>query len=141
MKIDKFRSLFPKSEMPPKTSRSKPRHIEAQLQETCVRWFHYQYPQLGNRLFHIPNGGSRNVIEAANLKRQGVLAGVADLCLLMKSAKHGALFIEMKTADGRLSERQKAWRDDITKDDEYKYVVCRSLADFIHEVEQYLIYG
>lgn len=38
-------------------------------------------------LFHIPNGGSRNRLEAINLKRQGVKAGVPDLFLPV--SRHG----------------------------------------------------
>ena len=43
---------------------------EAKLQTNCFRWFDYQYPELKMLLFAVPNGGSRNVIEAANLKAQ-----------------------------------------------------------------------
>ena len=48
-----------------------------------------------------------------------------------------ALLIEMKTPKGVLSQLQRIWRDHITKDG-YKHVVCRSVQDFINEVENYL---
>lgn len=67
------------------------------------------YPEL-ELLYHIPNGGSRNQIEAAKLKRLGVRAGVPDLCLPVARGKYHGLYIEMKRQEGgRLSEHQKQW--------------------------------
>ena len=43
--------------------------------------------------FAIPNGGSRNAIEAKNLKREGIRAGVSDIQIILKNK---VLFIEMK---------------------------------------------
>ena len=53
----------------------------------------------------IPNGGQRDAREAANLKTQGVLAGMPDLIVMFPD---GFLaFIEMKAPDdGRLSLAQ-----------------------------------
>lgn len=43
------------------------------------------FPKLPDKLlFAIPNGGSRNIREGANLKRQGVTRGVADVILLIQ---------------------------------------------------------
>ncbi len=53
--------------------------------------------------FAVPNGGKRNAREAANLKRQGVIPGVADIILLHNS-KFFAL--ELKSANGRPTEHQ-----------------------------------
>ncbi len=78
---------------------------EAQLQSECVRWFRLQYPNL--LLFAIPNGGSRNVIEAANLKKQGVMAGIPDLFLAFPRAAAHGLFIEMKFGKNKLTPNQK----------------------------------
>lgn len=55
--------------------------------------------------FHVPNGGSRNVIEAAKLKRMGVRAGVADIVLLIDGKSY---FLELKARKGRVSPDQKA---------------------------------
>ncbi len=52
---------------------------QIKLMEWC-KWQEHKYPEL-QLLYHIPNGGSRNAIEAKNLKRQGVKPGVPDLCL------------------------------------------------------------
>lgn len=55
-------------------------------------------------IFHIPNGGARDAREAANLKVQGVLAGVPDLCLVLPCGE--TTWIEMKAKDGKVSKLQ-----------------------------------
>ena len=111
---------------------------EHQIQCSCVRWFAYQHPELHGRLFAVPNGGRRDATTAAKLKAEGVVAGVADLILLKSNRDYGALLIEMKTQKGTQSNSQKKWQLSLCSEDEYKYVVCRSLDDFIREVSDYL---
>lgn len=75
------------------------------------------HPICKDYLFHIPNGGSRNKIEANNLKLEGVRSGVSDYFLaypreVMGQAFRrncGGLWIELKTAAGRLSKPQIEW--------------------------------
>lgn len=68
-----------------------------------------EYPEL-RLMFAIPNGGSRHPAEAANLKKQGVKAGVPDICLPVARNGYHALYIEMKRYDGKLSREQTDWR-------------------------------
>jgi hypothetical protein len=119
------------------------RDLEHRLQCSCVRWFNLQHPQLRGRLFAVPNGGSRSKSEAARLKAEGVVAGVADLILLKPNRHSHALLIEMKTGDSgsRQSARQREWQDCVTSGGEYQYTVCRSLEDFMRTVNEYLGYG
>lgn len=67
---------------------------EKQEQKMLVAWFKMQYPAL--ILFAIPNGGSRNVLEAKSLNLEGVKAGVPDLFLAKPSNGLPGLFIELK---------------------------------------------
>lgn len=110
---------------------------EANLQSSCVSWFDLQYPKLSPLLFAVPNGGSRNKLEAVNLKRQGVKAGVADLILLFPRGGHGALLIEMKYGKGRQRDTQKSWQR-TAEAAGYRYVICRTLDEFMCEVKKYL---
>lgn len=55
-------------------------------------------------IFAVPNGGSRDAREAANLKTQGVLAGVPDLGIILPCGE--ICWIEMKASDGRVSGSQ-----------------------------------
>ena len=50
--------------------------------------------------FAVPNGGSRRTVEAAALKRQGVVPGVPDLILPGPDARWRCLALEMKRAQG-----------------------------------------
>lgn len=118
--------------------RKHPHDEEHRLQVACVRWFKYQYPNIAHALFAVPNGGRRDVTTGAKLKAEGALAGVSDLILLKSNDKYGALLIEMKTQKGKQSQYQKQWEIDITKHNEYKYIVCRSFEEFQKEVNEYL---
>lgn len=55
-------------------------------------------------VFAVPNGGSRDAREAANLKTQGVLAGVPDLGIVLPCGE--ICWVEMKATDGRVSGTQ-----------------------------------
>lgn len=132
MKFDEFRELDDKQ-----VKRRKPNDEEHRIQCECVRSFRYKYPKLRHNLFAVPNGSRRDKITGAKLKAEGVLAGVADLILLKSNGKYGALLIEMKTPTGRQQESQKEWERLISQDG-YKYVICRSVSEFINEVEEYL---
>lgn len=112
-------------------------HAESQLQKSCVMWFRLQYPRLRYLLFAVPNGGARSAVTGAILKAEGVLAGVADLLLLVPSREYHGLCIEMKTAKGRQSTTQKQWERAVTLHG-YKYIVCRSFTDFVKEINEYL---
>lgn len=112
-----------------KHNRKKPRQPERNLQEACVRWFRLAYPKLF--IFAVPNGGSRNQIEAHNMRLSGVVAGVSDLVVIGNGK---VLFVEMKIAKGRQSERQKEFQE-IVESLNHKYVVCRSFEDFKKEID------
>lgn len=125
------------------------RQEEHNIQVACVRWFNLQYPQYRGLLFACPNGGNRNLVTAAKLKAEGVTPGVADLLLLVpgfgiSELKDGylakechALCIEMKTAKGRQSPEQKEWQKKVEAAG-YRYVIVRSVEQFIKEINDYL---
>lgn len=118
-------------------SRKTPSDEEHRIQCACIKWYRLQYPKMWHNLFSVPNGGRRDIVTGAKLKAEGALAGVADLILLKSNRFYGALLIEMKTAKGRQSDLQKEWENRITQDG-YKYVVCRSLDDFIKAITEYI---
>ena len=54
-----------------------------------------KFPELA-LMFHVPNGGARDKITGARLKRMGVLPGIPDIFLpIARSGFHG-LWIELK---------------------------------------------
>lgn len=88
-------------------------------------------------LFAIPNGGARDSRTGAMLKAEGVKAGVPDICLPVARCGFHALYIELKTATGRVSEVQAEWHDALAKHGN-KAVVCRSIDEAIKTLENYL---
>jgi hypothetical protein len=114
------------------------RQLEADIQAEFFRVFPLKFPDIPQRLlFAVPNGGSRHTFEAANLKRQGVKAGVADVILLLPTEWHPFLCIEFKTQAGRQTEEQK----DFQRQAELvvgKYVVARSVHEALEIVEAYI---
>lgn len=121
------------------TTRKKSRHIESQIQQSCVKWFRLQFPEIGLLLFAVPNGGARNKREAGILKGEGVTAGVADMILLKPSGGFASLCIEFKTEEKGSTQRetQKQWQK-AAEAAGNKYVICRSFDDFRKEVISYL---
>ena len=107
------------------------KHQESTLQTSCVKWFRLQYPNLV--IYAVPNGGSRNVREAQRLKSEGVLAGVADLVVLLPQGK--SLYIEMKVKGNKQTDNQKAFQDKaITLG--HPYTVCYSFEEFKEVIER-----
>lgn len=105
-----------------------------------ARWASGKHPEL-NLLFHIPNGGSRNEIEAHNLRLQGVRPGVPDICLPVPRLPYHGLFIELKRRQGgRTSEEQRAWIYCLNKNG-YRAVVCKGWDETRAEIERYLGHG
>lgn len=113
------------------------RHNESKMQQAAKRWFDIMHPDLAPLLFAVPNGGRRGKIEAAIMKAEGVVAGVADMLLLAPRGGFSALCLEFKTDTGRQTDRQKAWQQAAEKEGN-KYVVVRSFEDFAREVGEYL---
>lgn len=110
---------------------------ESNLQIACVKWFKMQYPQYLYNFWATPNGGQRNRVTAIFLKKEGVLAGVADLQLAVPNKDYNGFFIEMKYGKGKQTESQKLFQEAVEKQG-YKYMVIRDLETFISEVRKYL---
>ena len=127
MKYDEFLKL--EAARTQKRKRN-PRHIEESIQVACVKWFRLQYPNLV--IFAVPNGGSRNLYEAKNMKESGTLAGVADLVIVGNGGK--VLFVEMKAGKNKQEDSQVLFQNKVEKLG-HKYIICRSKEQFMKEVD------
>lgn len=56
-----------------------------------------QFPQLREVSFAIPNGGSRNKVEAVNMKLEGVTPGIPDVMIAWPVYPVHGLFLEFKS--------------------------------------------
>lgn len=112
---------------------------EARMQIEFFRQVPLFFPRLPDKLlFAVPNGGSRHKIEAANMKRQGVKAGVADVILQIPKKGFASLCLEFKTKTGRQSKEQREYQRQVEMAGS-KYVVVRSVEEAIGEMRMYLL--
>jgi hypothetical protein len=106
---------------------------EDQLQQKVVIDFNNSF-SLKNMtpraiIFAVPNGGSRNLLEAKKLKATGVLAGVSDLICIAPDKK--IYFLELKTEKGVQSDSQKDFEKRVT-DLGYCYVLIKNWQDYLN---------
>lgn len=103
---------------------------EDRIQQQIVQWYTNTYCLKHHNprylILSIPNGGSRNAIEATHLKATGLLPGASDLIVV-----HGpvVLWVEVKTPTGKQSEVQLEFQKRVVSLG-YEYVIVRSLEDF-----------
>ncbi len=115
------------------------RGIEDGHQEVIFKWASMQlgvYPEL-DLMYHVPNGGKRNVVEATKLKRMGVKAGVPDIVLpVARNGFHG-LYVELKVGKNKTSENQDKWLSKL-EEQGYKTIVCYGADNAIETIKDYL---
>lgn len=101
------------------------RQAEHGIQAAIMRYLDTALPA-SYRAFAVPNGGKRDKITGAILKREGVKAGVPDIVIVRNGGF--VAFIEVKTQAGRLSNSQVEWRDWCGANS-VPYAVVRSIGD------------
>ncbi|WP_434794402.1 hypothetical protein TPDSL_13810 [Terrisporobacter petrolearius] len=112
---------------------------ESVEQEIVISWCNIQscaYKEL-ELIHHVPNGGKRNRLEAAALKRQGVKAGVPDLSLPVARNNFHGLYIEMKVGSNTCTDNQKEWLRRL-KEEGYMCKVCYGADEAIGIIKEYL---
>jgi hypothetical protein len=95
---------------------AKPRELERAHQVALIKWVRTVrdiYPVL-KLLYAVPNGGKRNLRVARKLKAEGVLVGVADLCLPAARRGYHGLYLEMKSEEGVATKEQKEFLRDVS---------------------------
>lgn len=120
---------------------AKPHLSEAEEQCKLMSWANHCaytgiYPELA-LLFAIPNGGKRNAAEAAHLKRQGVKAGVPDLCLAVPRGEYHGLYIELKVGKNKPTDNQLGWLR-LLRQYGYAVAVCYSAEEAKDVIDKYL---
>lgn len=100
----------------------------------------FNYAKYNNKLrwlFAIPNGGSRDIREAARLKLQGVKAGVSDMFLPIPNSMFHGLFIELKVGTNKTSQLQDEFIDYVRMNG-YMAKVCYGADEAIRTIKSYL---
>lgn len=122
---------------------SKPRvyrNDESRMQVALVAWFSvvckgYGLPEFA--LKSSPMSGVRDSKTGARLKREGARAGDPDLNLQVARGKYHGLYLELKTATGRVSPDQATFLAYLNSAG-YLALICRSLDDAVKTIVSYL---
>lgn len=89
-------------------------------------------------MHHIPNGGKRDKRTAVALKRQGVKAGVPDICLPVARNGYHGLYIELKAGKNKATKNQEKWQV-FLNDQGYYAVICYGWREAAKVIEEYLL--
>lgn len=119
--------------------RRRSTYEEDKLQISCRVWFDMQHRGYSLLLHHSPNEGLlvKRASDGAKRKAMGVRAGFPDFIFLKSNRFYPYLAIELKTQKGKQSEHQIAYQKAIEANGG-KYVVIRSLEEFMSEINEYL---
>ena len=133
-----------------RTKDFRPLQPEDSIQVSCVSWFSVAYPELARLLHHSANEGKRTTrivhthagtrvvcTGGARLKAMGMQPGFPDLFLAVPRRGMHGLFIEMKSATGRLEPSQREMLA-LLSEQGYATAVCRSLDEFQDVTDSYL---
>lgn len=97
----------------------------------CRQWQELRF------LFAVPNGGKREAVTAAMLKRTGCKPGVPDLLLPVPRHGHTGLAIEMKIRPNKPTDLQRAWLDALVGFG-WRCEVCYSASEAIEALRAYI---
>jgi len=122
-----------------KTARKHPAYLEDKLQIACKYWFDCQYPDYALLLHHSPNEGKlmQHDRDGAKRKAMGMRAGFPDFIFLLPNKSFPFLAMELKSDKGRQTEHQKEYQHKV-EEAGGKYVIIRSLEEFIETVSNYI---
>jgi hypothetical protein len=87
--------------------------------------------------FHCPNGGHRNVAEAAKLKAMGAKAGIPDILILEPRKNCYGFAIELKVGKNKCTDHQNEMRRHFIAHN-WHVLVSYSLDQVIYEIDKYL---
>jgi len=104
------------------------------LQQHCFQWFRLQYPD--RIIYHVPNGGKRNYLEAVKFKRMGVVAGVPDLVIPEPTQEYHGLYIELKANKNKPTPNQRTMIEQLASRG-YRVEVCNEFEQFKRVVKGY----
>lgn len=112
---------------------------EGKEQALLFKWAAYNLcnmPELG-LMYHVPNGGKRDIITAARLKSEGVKAGVPDIFLPAARSGYHGLFIELKIKNNKPSDLQESWLNRLNEQGYYT-AVCYGWYEASETITNYL---
>ena len=110
---------------------------EHKIQASFIDWFRAAYPVYALNCFSIPNGGKRDKVTAAILRKEGLQPGVPDLLIAVARKGYHGLFIELKTLKGELSVMQKQLSNVLIREG-YQVSVCKGYFNAVETAKEYM---
>jgi len=121
-------------------ARAPSRDLEHKEQVAVIQWWHLAHTGFGLpeiALYANANGGDRHLLTAVRLKAEGVRSGVSDLSLCVARGGWNCAYIEMKSAEGRMSDAQMYFFVEMAKL-KNRCVTCYSATEAIEFIKSYL---
>lgn len=114
--------------------------LEHMLQQDCAQWlkktlYNAGLPQV---FYHVANERKATAAQHGRLKLQGVLKGVSDVVLPLKSGEYCGVYCELKTKTGSPSQDQKDFLTAVASEG-YLAIIVNDIETF-KEVFTYYIY-
>lgn len=116
------------------------KHLEDDIQREVLQWLRVAHRKVYDCTIHVPNGGRRNLREAARLKTLGVRAGVPDLLCFWPAPSYRGAALELKAPKGRTRPGQLDWLARLA-DLGWRVGVTRSFDEARAFFEEYLTGG
>lgn len=125
-----------------------PKISEDQLQKQVAFYMDHKHPGVW---CHIPNGGSRHLLEAVKLKAMGVKPGFPDIMIFVPKMQWSELngnkvgspetlgfgfFVELKVGKNKCSDKQLEVQK-MLKDNGWMGTTCWNFEDSIKAIEDY----
>ena len=111
--------------------------LEHQEQSTLMAWMELQHPKAYTNTYAIPNGGKRHIKIAVKLKKEGVKAGVPDICIALPKGPFHGMYLEYKTKTGRPTKEQLEWLENLDEAG-YHTALCKGIEAAQDEINSYL---
>jgi hypothetical protein len=94
-------------------------------------------PVVKKYLIAIEGGGSRNLLEAINIKKCGLVAGTPDYFFMKPNKLYNGMWLEFKAGKNKLTKLQENFFETATAAN-YKCIVVWKAEEAIKEVKNYL---
>jgi len=139
MSLDSLiKKALAKQELKPSRTKKRNAQPESVEQEKVIKWARdneKSYPFLW-MLHSSLNGVKLSKTQAGKAKASGMLSGVPDLFLPVRSFQYCGLYIEMKSATGRIMPSQSRYLKTVS-DFGYAAFVCYSADEAIEKIKSY----
>ena len=119
------------------TKKQPPKLLESHAQRGFIKFCRSHPDPRIYMTFSIHNSGRKAPITYGKDIAEGLLAGVADVCVPYPTNLHHALFLEFKSPTGKQSEKQKKFEIFCIKYN-YEYKITRSTNDAINVLTTYI---